>query len=121
MWEFSNFFTGLLESRSPTRVDVVANPRQNAMVFDRFRLDPDTESVWCETDEIRLRPKAFAVLRYLAEHPHRLVTKDELLEAVWADVTVGETALAGLATLALAEGHPLPAARLLGAKDEAIA
>jgi DNA-binding response OmpR family regulator len=60
----------------------VAIPRQNAMVFDQFRLDPDTESVWCEADEIRVRPKTFAVPRYLAEPPHRLVTKDERANAL---------------------------------------
>ena len=64
------------------------------MIFDRFRLDTETESVWRDAEEIRLRPKAFAVLRYLAEHPRRLITKDELLQAVWSDVAVGEAALA---------------------------
>jgi TolB-like protein/DNA-binding winged helix-turn-helix (wHTH) protein/tetratricopeptide (TPR) repeat protein len=33
---------------------------------------------------VDLRPQAFAVLRYLAEHAGRLVTKDELMEALWA-------------------------------------
>jgi DNA-binding response OmpR family regulator len=32
--------------------------------------------VWRDAEEIRLRPKTFAILRYLGEHPHRLVTKD---------------------------------------------
>ena len=35
-----------------------------------------------------LRPKPFAILRYLAEHPHRLVTKEELLKAVWPETCV---------------------------------
>jgi tetratricopeptide (TPR) repeat protein len=35
-----------------------------------------------------LTPKAFAVLRYLVEHAGRLVTQDELLEAVWPDTFV---------------------------------
>jgi adenylate cyclase len=33
---------------------------------------------------VALRPQAFAVLRYLAEHAGRLVTKDELMDALWA-------------------------------------
>jgi DNA-binding winged helix-turn-helix (wHTH) protein len=61
--------------------------------FGPFRLDPHTESVWRNADEIRLRPKTFAVLRYLADHPRRLVTKEELLEAVWPEVVVGDAAL----------------------------
>jgi DNA-binding winged helix-turn-helix (wHTH) protein/tetratricopeptide (TPR) repeat protein len=41
------------------------------------------------TDErIQLTPKAFAVLRYLVEHPGRLVTQNELLDALWPDAYV---------------------------------
>ncbi|HJY80590.1 MAG TPA: winged helix-turn-helix domain-containing protein [Candidatus Binatia bacterium] len=40
-----------------------------------------------------LRPKAFAVLRYLAEHPGQLVTKAELVRVVWPDTVIGDEAL----------------------------
>ena len=42
---------------------------------------------------IPLRPQAFAVLRYLAEHPGRLVTKDELMAAVWPGIAVTDDSL----------------------------
>ena len=35
-----------------------------------------------------LTPKAFDVLRYLVEHADRVVTQDELLDAIWADTYV---------------------------------
>ena len=35
-----------------------------------------------------LPPKAFDVLHYLVTHPDRLVTKDELLDAVWPETAV---------------------------------
>ncbi len=38
-----------------------------------------------------LRPKTFALLRYLATHPGRVVTKEEILEAVWPDSVVTES------------------------------
>jgi len=41
------------------------------------------QCLWREGDRISLAPKTFAVLRYLVENPGRLVTQDELLEAVW--------------------------------------
>jgi TolB-like protein/DNA-binding winged helix-turn-helix (wHTH) protein/Flp pilus assembly protein TadD len=63
--------------------------------FPPFRLDPSNERLWRETVEIPLRPKTFAVLRYLVEHPEQLVTKEELLNAVWAETVVGEDALTG--------------------------
>ena len=37
--------------------------------------------------------KSFAVLRHLVEHPARLVSKDELLNAVWPGVHVSEQVL----------------------------
>src|SRR5262249_42903593 len=41
-------------------------------------------------DVMPLRPKSFAVLRYLAERPGELVTKRALLDAVWDDLAVSE-------------------------------
>jgi TolB-like protein/DNA-binding winged helix-turn-helix (wHTH) protein/Flp pilus assembly protein TadD len=43
---------------------------------------------------IKLTPKAFAVLRYLVEHAGRLVTKDEIFEAVWKETVVSDITLA---------------------------
>ena len=40
-----------------------------------------------------MRRKSFEVLRYLVEHPCRVVSKQELLDAVWPDVTVGDNSL----------------------------
>src|SRR6185295_8332818 len=39
---------------------------------------------------ISLTPKAFDVLLFLAQNPNRLVTKEELLQAVWGDTFVEE-------------------------------
>jgi DNA-binding winged helix-turn-helix (wHTH) protein/tetratricopeptide (TPR) repeat protein len=56
--------------------------------FLPFRLDTLNQCLWrvgeMEREErILLTPKAFAVLKHLVEHAGRLVTHDELLEAVW--------------------------------------
>ena len=58
-----------------------------------LRLEPRNEWVWCGERRLELTPKEFAVLRYLLEHPGRLITKDELLTAVWGDTVVSEAAL----------------------------
>jgi Tol biopolymer transport system component/DNA-binding winged helix-turn-helix (wHTH) protein len=39
---------------------------------------------------LAIEPKAFRVLQFLLHHPQKLVTKDELLDAVWKDVAVTE-------------------------------
>src|SRR5262245_28828073 len=51
------------------------------------------QSLRCGERVISLRPKTFAVLRYLLQHPGRLVTKDELLDAVWPKTNVSVTVL----------------------------
>jgi DNA-binding response OmpR family regulator len=62
-------------------------------VFPPFRLDLVNQCLWRrgeagQDERLMLTPKAFAVLRYLVEHAGRLVTQDELLEAVWPDTFV---------------------------------
>ena len=51
------------------------------------------QCLWRGTDQISLSPKAFSVLLYLAERHGRLVTKQELLDAVWPDIHVTEGVL----------------------------
>jgi predicted ATPase/DNA-binding winged helix-turn-helix (wHTH) protein len=61
--------------------------------FGGFRLDLASERLWQGAAAVRLRPKSFAVLRYLVAQPSRVVTKDALLQAVWPDTAVSEAAL----------------------------
>jgi DNA-binding winged helix-turn-helix (wHTH) protein len=65
------------------------------LAFPPFQLDLDNERLWREVQEIPLRPKAFAVLRYLVEHPGRLVSRAELVQAVWGATKVSEGVLRG--------------------------
>jgi DNA-binding winged helix-turn-helix (wHTH) protein/tetratricopeptide (TPR) repeat protein len=64
---------------------------ESHLLFPPFRLDPVNEQLWRENQEIALRPKTFEVLRYLVEHPGRLVTKAALLDAVWREVVVSDS------------------------------
>jgi DNA-binding winged helix-turn-helix (wHTH) protein len=62
-------------------------------VFPPFRLDSVNQCLWRLADRgreerILLTPKAFALLEYLVERAGRLVTHDELLEAVWPGAVV---------------------------------
>jgi TolB-like protein/DNA-binding winged helix-turn-helix (wHTH) protein/Flp pilus assembly protein TadD len=61
--------------------------------FDRFTLDPARASLRRGHEEIELRPKSFDVLRYLVENAGRVVSKDEIFGAVWADVIVTDSSL----------------------------
>lgn len=57
------------------------------------RLDVANERAWCGERLLDLTPKTFAILRHMVEHPDRLLTKDDLLAAVWGDTVVSEAAL----------------------------
>src|SRR5262245_5121032 len=60
------------------------------LVFGQFRLDLRDERLWRGPEAIPLPPKIFAVLRCLVTQAGQLVTKDALLEAVWAETVVSE-------------------------------
>ncbi|HZT34817.1 MAG TPA: winged helix-turn-helix domain-containing protein, partial [Nitrososphaera sp.] len=68
-------------------------PEERRLQFGPFQLDVANEQLWREQELIALRPKTFAILRYLAEHPGRLVPKDEILRAVWGETLVSEEGL----------------------------
>ena len=57
-------------------------------VFGPFRLDPANQCLWRGDVRITLTPKVFAVLRHLVQNPGRLVTQEELLEAIWPETYV---------------------------------
>ena len=48
-----------------------------------FRIDPQAHSVQVKGREVRLTPKEFDLLAYLARHSGRVVTHRALLTAVW--------------------------------------
>jgi DNA-binding winged helix-turn-helix (wHTH) protein len=68
-------------------------PYVSPICFPPFRLDPEDARLWHEARPLPLRPKAFAVLHYLLQHPGQLVTKEQLAKAVWSSTVVSETVL----------------------------
>jgi DNA-binding winged helix-turn-helix (wHTH) protein/tetratricopeptide (TPR) repeat protein len=58
--------------------------------FGPFNLDAEQRLVRCDTSKIALPPKAFDLLLYMVRNPLRLITKEELLRAVWPDSFVEE-------------------------------
>jgi predicted ATPase len=56
--------------------------------FGTFRLDLRNECLWQGEEQLTLTPRPYSVLRYLVENPQRLVTHDELLEALWPETYV---------------------------------
>ncbi len=58
--------------------------------FGQFALDSRKRTLSCGDLPVSLTAKAYDVLLFLVRHPNRLVTKEELLQAVWGDTFVEE-------------------------------
>lgn len=66
---------------------------QPQILFAPFRFELAQEQLWRETTQVPLRPKSTALLRYFLEHPGQIISKKELLHAVWPDTIVSEWTL----------------------------
>ena len=63
------------------------------LTFAEYQLDLVSGRLNRGNTPIAVTPKAFAVLQYLAERPGQLVSKSDLLDAVWPKVFVGDAVL----------------------------
>jgi len=61
--------------------------------FGNFRFDTDSGRLWSGADEVRITPKASAVLRMLVMQAGEPVAKEELFSAIWKDTAVSDDAL----------------------------
>src|SRR3954466_8148957 len=59
-------------------------------LFGPFRLDTTNYCLWRGEDRAQLTPKAFNLLRYLVDHADRLVTQEEILDALWPGTYVNQ-------------------------------
>ena len=65
----------------------------DTLVFGSCTLDRAGARLRRDGQVVSLTPRAYDVLKYLVEHAGRLVTKQELFDAIWTDVFVGDAAL----------------------------
>lgn len=70
--------------------------------FSNCTIDCDRFEFLRAGERIDVQPKVWAFLRLVAENAHRVVPKDEILDALWPDVVVAEGSLQRLASLARA-------------------
>jgi DNA-binding winged helix-turn-helix (wHTH) protein len=61
--------------------------------FKTFSLDTANHLLWRNGDRVPITPKAFNVLAYLVEHAGRVVTQDEIFEALWSETYVNPEVL----------------------------
>lgn len=68
--------------------------------FADFELDEERRELRLDDREIPLQPRVFDLLTYLISHRHRVVSKTELLEALWPGTVVVDGALQRVVSLA---------------------
>src|SRR5690349_19608024 len=61
--------------------------------FGRFRLDEEARLLSLSGQEVMLQPLVFDLMVYLLKSRTRVVPKEELLDALWPDVTVTENSV----------------------------
>jgi TolB-like protein/DNA-binding winged helix-turn-helix (wHTH) protein len=61
--------------------------------FDDFLVDPETWKLCKNGDEVHLEPIVLKLLIHLISHRDRLVTRQELMDTVWGDTVISESAL----------------------------
>jgi DNA-binding winged helix-turn-helix (wHTH) protein len=82
--------------------------------FGPFRLELSERRLLREGHSIALRTKVFDTLRVLVEHSGRLLTKHELMQAIWPDTAVEENNLNhNISTLRRALGEQVTGQRYI--------
>jgi DNA-binding winged helix-turn-helix (wHTH) protein len=62
--------------------------------FGDFRLDVSKRLLLRAGEPVSLTPKVFDTLVYLVQHNGKVLSKDDLMAAVWPDTVVGQKASA---------------------------
>jgi tetratricopeptide (TPR) repeat protein/DNA-binding winged helix-turn-helix (wHTH) protein len=70
------------------------NQAKHFYEFGPFRIDPDRRILLRGESPIALQPRAFDVLLTLVQNSEKVVSKDDLMKAVWPDTFVEEANLA---------------------------
>src|SRR5579863_7954133 len=69
-------------------------PETNTLYrFEGFEIDPANRVFALDGKPIAIAARAFDLLLYMASNTERLLTKDELMKAVWGDTIVEESNL----------------------------
>src|SRR5262249_27212391 len=82
-----------LEPARKNARNLLSLPRSTVLRFDRFRIDAGNVCLEDDSGPLHLNRKAFEVLCVLIERRGRLVSKDELLDAIWPDTHVADGVL----------------------------
>ena len=61
--------------------------------FGEYQLDTDSFALTGDGGNIAVEPQVFSLLQFLIENADRVVSKDELIDAVWEGRAISDGAL----------------------------
>lgn len=71
----------------------MTSPRSGSFLLGDWTVEPSLGRLARGARIVHLEPRVMAVLTYLADHPGEVVSKEQILDQVWADRVVSESAL----------------------------
>jgi len=74
-------------------MDAVQGNADLRYLFDDYVLDTDRRELWRGTDIIPVTPQVFDLLEYLIRNRERVVSKDDLIAAIWGGRIIADSAL----------------------------
>lgn len=101
-----------MKESDPPRTLVFHPNTRSVVYFGPFRLDLSDGLLTRDGTEVRLPPRALAILQHLVERSGRIVSKQSLMDVAWKDAHVSETSLTeaiGLIRQALGDNPLTPA------------
>jgi two-component system KDP operon response regulator KdpE len=72
------------------RANMSQQPESDVVEIGDFRIDQQAREVRVDGREVRLTPKEFDVMVYLAKHPGKVITHRVLLASVWGDTSTDQ-------------------------------
>jgi DNA-binding winged helix-turn-helix (wHTH) protein len=100
-----------MQEHDPPRTLVFHPGTRSVVYFGPFRLDLSDGLLTRGGEEVRLPPRALAILQHLVERAGRIVSKQSLMDVAWKDAHVSETSLTeavGLIRQALGDDSQKP-------------
>lgn len=85
---FSDFNIGLGGNDVNSAEESAEERYQDQYSFADFTLNPVAGHLWRAGERVELRSKSFEVLAYIVERHGRVVTREELMHAVWPNLSV---------------------------------
>jgi DNA-binding response OmpR family regulator len=63
----------------------------NFLIFPGLKIDIDGYRVWVNNQVVKLPVKEFELLRFLAAHPNKVVSKEKLYDEIWGTDSLGDS------------------------------